>query len=859
MIRLLLVVVQYNDFINSTAVSKGWIIVRDVFNMFFVLVLLVIAFATVLKIEKYSYKRLLGGFLLAAVLVNFSKLICGIFIDLAQILMLTFVNAFKAVGEGNLIQMLGIESLMNLRKEVGGQDLDKEIVGALLLGLIMTIIALFVVGIITIIFVFRIVILWFLVLLSPLAFMASVLPVFQKYANQWWEKFTSQLIIGPVLAFFLWLSFAMVSEGDVYKNVIREGSSQEKQIEGVITEEKLGGEAGAGASKLAASASEAGKPQFVLNFIIGIAMLIGSLMVAQQMGVAGGKLAGAAVGKMQAVAKGAGKLGLKGIDRTLEKTGKAAVRGLGHVTGSKGLQGFQGISYNIAKDALRQRKQEKVRQRKNILERAAAPLAEGLDRNLDPGVWAKRVGDTIYKSKKKTREATKKKDEIDMEIKDINVKVDLEKTNLEHLNQEKDNTARLEGKLSGSPILDIKKGMSTQEINDEIARKKSLMDELRVEAKEAAKKTGEDEEYYNINTVAGRLHLKYYLKKKSTGIDDKISDTKKKRTDLQAEKGSLTEQSREQVNIISTEKYRPGVLGISERERLPLAEIEARKRQAETNKDVMLTTGGEEALLIEELKKAIARNNGDRAIASLELLTKVNGHNAMMLDHSIQGQVRELIRKKYSKTDEQGNNLAVKDFDEQPVNLPAIRLFYEHIAKNVARLNDYEAARSISRIGAIGGMAGNYAMPGIAYIDPLTGLPSFGGIVQKEDGGLDMDKQWATTTRYRANQNEPQTFWRSSHSSTFATEDKEGAGGHLHAGGREYLANISGKDIAQMIRMRDDTLTRLNKKEVIVDIRNFADEISKGLIKGVNKQQAVLVNTFADRLIQLKTEVIAKK
>ncbi len=320
-IRLLLVVVQYNDFINSTAVSKGWIILRDVFNMFFVLVLLVIAFATVLKIEKYSYKRLLGAFLLAAVLVNFSKLICGIFIDIAQILMLTFVNAFKAVGEGNLIQMLGIESLMNSRKEVGGQDLDKEMVGALLLGLIMTLIALVVVGIITIIFVFRIVILWFLVLLSPLAFMASVLPVFQKYANQWWEKFTSQLIIGPVLAFFLWLSFAMTSEGDIYKNVTPEGSSQAKQIEGVIAEQKLGGEAGAGASKLAASFSKAGKPEFVLNFIIGIAMLIGSLMVAQQMGVAGGKLAGKAVNTMQAIGAGVAKMPLKGLGLGVKAAG----------------------------------------------------------------------------------------------------------------------------------------------------------------------------------------------------------------------------------------------------------------------------------------------------------------------------------------------------------------------------------------------------------------------------------------------------------------------------------------------------------------------------------------------------------
>ena len=275
-----------------------------------------------------------------------------------------------------------------------------------------------------------------------------------------------------------------------------------------------------------------------------------------------------------------------------------------------------------------------------------------------------------------------------------------------------------------------------------------------------------------------------------------IPDSEKKISDLQAEKTPLLEQSREQANIISTEKYRPGVWGISERERLPLAEIEARRRQAEKTKDVMLTTNGEEALLIEEVKKSIARNDGDRTIVSLELLTKVNGHNTLMLDHSIQDQVRKLIGEKYTKTDAKGNNLAIEDFNKNPVNMPAIRLFYEHVAKKIARLNDYEAARAVARIGSIGGMAGNYAMPGRAHIDPLTGLPKFGEIIQKEeDGSLDMGERWAAITKFKANQIEPQTFWKQAHSSTFATEDKEGAGGHLHAGGRAYLSNVSGKDI----------------------------------------------------------------
>jgi len=256
MIRLLVAVAQYNDFTNSPAVSKGWIIIRDIFNMLLVLILLVIAFSTVLNIEKYSYKRLLGGFFLAAILVNFSKLICGIFIDISQILMLTFVNAFKSVGEGNMAELLGLSSLLNFADTTKGESIVAESMGALFLGLVMVIIALVVISVITIILVFRIVILWFLVLLSPLAFMFNILPDTKRYASQWWQKFGSQVIIGPILAFFLWLSLAMVTEpglanNNLYKSITPQGT----EVEGIIS-----ASAQEGVEEISVGSTEAGKP-----------------------------------------------------------------------------------------------------------------------------------------------------------------------------------------------------------------------------------------------------------------------------------------------------------------------------------------------------------------------------------------------------------------------------------------------------------------------------------------------------------------------------------------------------------------------------------------------------------------------
>ena len=49
-IKTLILVANYSTFLDSGAVTFGWVIVRDLCNMFFVVVLLIIAFGTILNI-----------------------------------------------------------------------------------------------------------------------------------------------------------------------------------------------------------------------------------------------------------------------------------------------------------------------------------------------------------------------------------------------------------------------------------------------------------------------------------------------------------------------------------------------------------------------------------------------------------------------------------------------------------------------------------------------------------------------------------------------------------------------------------------------------------------------------------------
>lgn len=291
--KALVAVAQYNSFIASAAVDNGWTIVRDVCNMFFVLILLIIAFATILKIEQYNYKKWLPKLILMAILINFSKTICGLLIDFAQVVMLTFVNAFKDVAAGNLVKNLGITEILTLAED----DADVgfwEIIGAYVLGLLYIIIALVVIVTMLAMLVMRIVMIWIYIVLSPAAYLLSAFPGGQTYAKQWWSEFSKNLIVGPVLAFFIWLSFASLQAPISEAFPVAGDIKTEAREAGISTE-----------SENPTGATKASSPEVFIKFVIAIGMLIGGLKISQEIGGAAGSIAGKGMSKLSKGATGA--------------------------------------------------------------------------------------------------------------------------------------------------------------------------------------------------------------------------------------------------------------------------------------------------------------------------------------------------------------------------------------------------------------------------------------------------------------------------------------------------------------------------------------------------------------------------
>lgn len=212
--HILVVVSAYNEFITVDVVEVGWSLVRDITNMFFIIALLVIAAGTILRIENYRYNRLLAKVILMAFLVNFSRLIAGFLIQSAQVVTITFVNAYRDALFGNLAELFGITKILSFASDVNsfgeiGTDLG-TILGSLVAGLAVMITAFVVTLAYVIVFAVRIVTLWILVIMSPFAFASRILPNTEGFYRQWWQRFGKAVVMGPVAAFFLWLSLAIV-------------------------------------------------------------------------------------------------------------------------------------------------------------------------------------------------------------------------------------------------------------------------------------------------------------------------------------------------------------------------------------------------------------------------------------------------------------------------------------------------------------------------------------------------------------------------------------------------------------------------------------------------------------------------
>lgn len=330
-------------------VDIGWKVLRDISNIIFIFVVLYSGISITLGIGggKPGW-GLIANVVLVALFINFSLFISKTVVDASNVAALHFyslivkqsgdTNAKKTYDKGlseAFLYGLQLSTIYN-SKQLGagggfdasrhsligsaGQSAGKELSFANIIligffGSVFIITTAWVFFAAAIMFIYRAVMLIFLMMLSPLAFVGLILPGASGMAHQWWSKLWSQAFFAP-----LYLALAYVVAFTINSPAFRQGLNT--LASGETVPSFAAAITGTGANTVAV----------IFNFVILIGLMVGCLMVAQQLGAKGSEMAMAGWEKIKGGAinvVGATTRGIIKAPATLIQAGGNVGKGVG--------------------------------------------------------------------------------------------------------------------------------------------------------------------------------------------------------------------------------------------------------------------------------------------------------------------------------------------------------------------------------------------------------------------------------------------------------------------------------------------------------------------------------------------------
>ena len=181
-----------------------WKVMQTYANLGIIIAMIFMAIATILRIEKYSWKRMLWKILLVALLINFSLVILGIFVDISNFLSVYFLSATTNNQLGNTIENV----VTGVSCALAGPDSSKFVptMTGTTVAIILSGIFLFQFAGLLFYVASRIITIWVCAATSPFAFLAMAFDVepIKKAVDMWRDRFTQAIVSLPILSFTLY-------------------------------------------------------------------------------------------------------------------------------------------------------------------------------------------------------------------------------------------------------------------------------------------------------------------------------------------------------------------------------------------------------------------------------------------------------------------------------------------------------------------------------------------------------------------------------------------------------------------------------------------------------------------------------
>ncbi|MBC7764469.1 hypothetical protein H7Y29_02015 [Microbacteriaceae bacterium] len=205
---------------TNSPLYRMWAVVRDIANICFVIAFLVIVYSQVssIGVSNYNVKRMLPRLIAAAILVNISFWISSLAVDVSNLLGYSIhdliMGVFKSLNKSDAYS--GIESLswsnvatalLSGGAIVGGLGayahfvvLGTGLSGSLILLIPILVGVLIAVLVALLVIAVRQALIVCLVIISPLAFVAYLLPNTEKYFDKWKSLFLTMLLLFPIFS-----------------------------------------------------------------------------------------------------------------------------------------------------------------------------------------------------------------------------------------------------------------------------------------------------------------------------------------------------------------------------------------------------------------------------------------------------------------------------------------------------------------------------------------------------------------------------------------------------------------------------------------------------------------------------------